>query len=72
MLLCMIAVEIILIITAAGNHFRNAALRITFSLIPLIPPSRFRLISIHPEQLIFSVQLQSSVFSSLLYAALGW
>lgn len=47
---------------SGGNHFRNAALRITFSLIPLIPPSRFRLISIHPQQLIFSVQLQSSVF----------
>ncbi len=59
------------------NHFRNTALWITFCLILLIPPSRFRLISSHPKQLILklilSVQLPStfitSFFSHLLYAS---
>lgn len=39
------------------NHFRNTALWITFCLILLIPPSRFRLISSHREQLIWKLIL---------------
>lgn len=50
------------------NHFRNTALWITFCLILLIPPSRFRLISSHPEQLILKlilyVQLPSTFITS--------
>lgn len=50
------------------NHFRNTVLWITFCLILLIPPSRFRLISSHPKQLILKlilyVQLPSTFITS--------